>query len=135
MGCETGITIPGAFLRKSLMTLRGIFLTSENPARTAKFYGDVARLALEEVGRGSGYVYWKIDDGRMQLAIHEARSFADYTFPTVPASNLTHLYFQIPEQQPFLDHLQRLGIVPHAVDDVVVTVVDPDGRKVMFGTA
>ncbi|RAC08473.1 VOC family protein, partial [Burkholderia multivorans] len=26
-------------------------------------------------------------------------------------------------------------IIPTAIDDVVVTVADPDGRQVMFGTA
>ena len=31
--------------------------------------------------------------------------------------------------------LEQLGIEPYSVDDVVVTVTDPDGRKVLFGTA
>jgi C4-dicarboxylate-specific signal transduction histidine kinase len=30
--------------------------------------------------------------------------------------------------------LQALRITPYATDDDVVTVADPDGRKVMFGT-
>ena len=34
-----------------------------------------------------------------------------------------------------LAHLASLGVAPCSTDDVVVTVVDPDGRKVMFGTA
>jgi hypothetical protein len=31
--------------------------------------------------------------------------------------------------------LDSLGVSPFRVDDVVVTVVDPDGRNVMLGTA
>jgi hypothetical protein len=31
--------------------------------------------------------------------------------------------------------MEKLEIVPYATDEVVITVVDPDGRKVMFGTA
>lgn len=71
----------------------------------------------------------------MQLAIHDAEAFAAYAHPPNPASNLTHLYFKIDDRTAFLAHLNGLGITPHAVDDVVVTVADPDGRKVMFGTA
>jgi hypothetical protein len=117
------------------MTLRGVFLTSDQPARTARFYSEVAALALDEVGEAGGYVYWKLDDGRMQLAIHDAKAFADYAFPPLAASNLTHLYFQIQDQGQFLERLRALDITPHAVDEVVVTIVDPDGRKVLFGTA
>jgi hypothetical protein len=115
--------------------LRGVFLTSTQPARTAAFYRDVAGVALDEVGDPGSYVYWKVDDGRMQLAIHDAKAFADYSFPPVAKSNLAHLYFQIPDQASFLERLRGCGITPHSVDDVVVTVVDPDGRWVMFGTA
>jgi hypothetical protein len=121
--------------REQIMLLRSLFLTSDNPARVAQFYREVAGLALEEVGSGSGYLYWKIDDGQMQLAIHGAKEFADYTFPPNKGSNLTHLYFQIEDQAAFLGHLNNCGLEPYAVDDVVVTVEDPDGRKVMFGTA
>ena len=117
------------------MDLRGVFLTSEQPTRTARFYRDVAGLPLEEIGSAGGYVYWKLDDGRMQLAIHEAKGFANYASPPLRGSNLTHLYFQVPDQKRFLEHLRTLDISPHTVDDVVVTVVDPDGRWVMFGTA
>lgn len=42
--------------------LRGIFLTSEDPAAAARFYQDVAKLKLEKVGSEGGYVYWKIDE-------------------------------------------------------------------------
>lgn len=117
------------------VTLRGIFLTSEKPEVTAKFYRTVTNLELEEVGSPSGYVYWKIDSHGLQLAIHDAKQFADYTHPPCPDSNLTHLYFNIDNQPDFLSHLNNLGISPHATDDVVVTVADPDGRKVMFGIA
>jgi hypothetical protein len=34
-----------------------------------------------------------------------------------------------------LAHLEAVGTKAYATDDVVVTVVDPDGRRVMFGTA
>jgi hypothetical protein len=34
-----------------------------------------------------------------------------------------------------LERLATAGIMPHSVDEVVVTVADPDGRLVMFGTA
>ncbi len=71
----------------------------------------------------------------MQLAIHDAKAFAGYAYPAVSGSNLTHLYFKIEDQKAFLAHLDRLGVPLLSVDDVVVTVADPDGRKVMFGTA
>ena len=115
--------------------LRGIFLTSEAPAKTAQFYRDVAGVDLEQVGNPDTYAYWRIDRAGLQLAIHDAKAFAGYTYPARPDSNLTHLYFQIPSQTDFLAHLDRLEIMPLLRDDVVVTVVDPDGRKVMFGTA
>ena len=115
--------------------LRGIFMTSEDPAKTARFYGEVAGLDLEQIGDPATYVYWKLDRDGMQLAIHDARQFADYSHPARCESNLTHLYFKIDDQQQFLAHLRTLGIEPYATDDVVVTVEDPDGRKVMFGTA
>ncbi len=114
---------------------RGVFLTSENPQITARFYRDVALLELEEVGSVNDYRYWKSDKNSVQLAIHDARKFADYTFPAFQESNTTHLYFQIDSQQEFLDHLRTQNVEPAAIDAIVVTVVDPDGRKVMFGTA
>lgn len=114
---------------------RGVFLTSENPEAAAKFYQQVASLPLEPIGEEGAYVYWRLDRNGMQLAIHDAKSFADYTSPALQGSNLTHLYFKIAEQPAFLAHLERLGVTPWSVDDIVVTVVDPDGRKVMFGTA
>ena len=115
--------------------LRGIFLTSRFPEETARFYQEVAGLELEEVGTPGVYVYWKLDRDGMQLAIHDAEKFAAYAFPPLQDSNLTHLYFKVESQADFLAHLARLKIEPLATDDVVVTVVDPDGRKVMFGTA
>jgi hypothetical protein len=114
---------------------RGVFLTSENPQATAEFYKKVALFPLEAIGEEGGYIYWRLDRHGMQLAIHDAKAFAPYTYPPVPNSNLTHLYFKIEDQQAFLAHLHSVGVSPLAVDDVVVTVVDPDGRKVMFGTA
>jgi hypothetical protein len=69
------------------------------------------------------------------FALHDAKLFADYTYPVTPGSNTTHLYFKIEDQRAFLRHLSSLNIEPHAVDDIVVTIEDPDGRKVMFGTA
>jgi hypothetical protein len=116
-------------------TLRGIFLTSDAPAETAKFYREVAALELEQVGTAPGYVYWKVDRNQFQFAIHDAKPFSPYTHPAVPHSNLTHLYFKIENQSDFLSHLKSLAIEPSAIDEVVVTVTDPDGRKVMFGTA
>lgn len=112
----------------------GIFLTSDDAAKTADFYREVAGLELEEIKLG-GYVYWKIDMNGVQLAIHDARSFSQYTHPADPASNLTHLYFHIAGQEQFRSHLAGLSIEPYSVDDVVIMVLDPDGRKVMFGTA
>jgi len=114
---------------------RSVFLTSDQPERTAAFYRDVAGLALEAIGEGGSYVYWRLDADGMQIAIHDANAFADYTHPAVADSNLTHLYFEIADLQAFLAHLEVLGLQPYAIDDVVVTVVDPDGRKVLFGTA
>jgi hypothetical protein len=117
------------------MLPRGIFLTSEHPEETARFYRDVAGVAFEEVGRVESYHYWKVDDGILQLAIHNAKAFAAYAYPSRSESNLTHLYFHIDDQAAFLLRVREQGIVPHAVDDIVVTLVDPDGRMVMFGTA
>jgi hypothetical protein len=34
-----------------------------------------------------------------------------------------------------VSHLDALGIVPEHRNDVVVTVRDPDGRRVLFGAA
>jgi hypothetical protein len=114
---------------------RGVFLTSENPEAIAKFYEQVAALPIEKIGAEGQYTYWRIDDNGMQLAIHDAKLFAEYTHPARADSNLTHLYFKIDDQGAFLGHLENLGISPFSADDVVITVVDPDGRKVMFGTA
>jgi hypothetical protein len=116
-------------------SFRGIFFTSQDPEKTAKFYKEVAALPLEAVGEPDQYVYWKMDRDGMQIAIHEARLFADYAYPPLADSNLTHMYFKIENLGDFLAHLDRLDITPIAVDDVTVTVVDPDGRKVLFGTA
>lgn len=116
-------------------TFRGIFLTAANPAKTAEFYRRVAGLPLEQVGTPGSYVYWRIDREGVQLAIHDAAAFAGYTHPPLAGSNVTHLYFNIHDRDGFLARLKELSIEPFALDDVVVTVEDPDGRKVMFGTA
>lgn len=115
--------------------LRGLFLTSEDPAKSAQFYRDVAKLDLEAVGDPATYVYWRVDKAGFQFAIHDAKQFANYTHPARPESNLTHLYFKIEDRNQFLAHLRSLGMEPYASDDVVITVEDPDGRKVLFGTA
>lgn len=114
---------------------RGIFLTSGNPVATPDFYREVALLPLETIGEQGQYVYWRLDRDGMQLAIHDASAFAPYAHPPLSGSNLTHLYFKIDDREAFLGHLETLGVEPLSVDDVVVTVVDPDGRKVMFGIA
>ena len=114
---------------------RGIFLTSEIPELTAKFYREVAGMDLEQMGDSSSYVYWKLDKDGMQLAIHDAQKFAAYAFPSRLDSNVTHLYFRVDSQVRFLELLKQLDVALYSTDDVVVTVVDPDGRKVMFGTA
>jgi predicted enzyme related to lactoylglutathione lyase len=114
---------------------RGVFLTSEAPEATAAFYERVAALPLEVVGSPGEYRYWRLDQDGMQLAIHDAGAFSTYAHPPVPGSNLTHLYFRIADRGAFLAHLDRLGIRSAFVDDVVVTVTDPDGRQVLFGTA
>src|SRR5699024_12531453 len=71
----------------------------------------------------------------VQIALHGAEAFADYSFPPVAESNLTHLYFRIPDQAEFLERIRHAGTPLIAVDEVAVTVEDPDGRKAMFGTA
>ena len=92
--------------------LRGIFLTSKEPQLTAKFYRDVAELELEQVGNLAEYVYWKVDKAGLQLAIHDAERFAQYTHSANPQSNLTHLYFKIDDQRQFLERLRALCISP-----------------------
>jgi catechol 2,3-dioxygenase-like lactoylglutathione lyase family enzyme len=116
-------------------TFRGVFLTSKDPAATARFYREVAGLDLEPIGGGSEYTYWRVDKDGLQFAIHDAQKFASYTHPPKPESNLTHLYFQVESQDRFLERLARAKVKPQSTDEVVVTVLDPDGRKVMFGTA
>ncbi len=115
--------------------LRGVFLTSEEPDKTAKFYREVAEISLEQFGDPETYSYWRLDENNFQIAIHDASKFAEYTHPALQESNLTHLYFKIESQEAFLQQLTKLGIEPYAKDDVVITLKDPDGRKVMFGTA
>jgi hypothetical protein len=117
------------------VSFRGIFLTSDQPAATADFYREVAGQPLEAVGDEGQYIHWRLDRDGMQLAIHDAAAFASYTHPPLAGSNLTHLYFKIDDRDAFLARLTGLGVEPLSVDDVVVTVIDPDGRKVMFGTA
>lgn len=113
---------------------RGVFLTCEDAEATAGFYRDVAGVPLEAVSSDE-YTYWMLDIDGIQIALHDARAFADYSHPPNPDSNLTHLYFRIPNLQEFLDHVKGVGAPLVEVDDVVATVEDPDGRKVMFGTA
>jgi catechol 2,3-dioxygenase-like lactoylglutathione lyase family enzyme len=113
---------------------RGVFLTSDAPEATAEFYRDIAGLDLEAVTEGD-YTYWRVDRDGVQLAIHDAEAFADYAHPPEPDSNLTHLYFRIDDRDAFLARLRGRSAEVVAVDDVVVTVRDPDGRKVMFGVA
>nr|WP_245432458.1 VOC family protein [Mesorhizobium loti] len=110
-------------------------MTSASPAETADFYRRVAGLPLEQVGAAGGYIYWRIDRNGIQLAIHSAEAFANYTHPPLLGSNLTHLYFKIDDREAFLARLKEFAVEPFAIDDIVVTVEDPDGRKVMFGTA
>ena len=114
---------------------RGIFFTSQDPEKTAKFYQDIALLTLERVGEPDPYTYWKLDRDGVQIAIHDAKLFADYAYPPMAASNLTHVYFKIDDLQAFQAHLERTNVIPIAKDDVTITIIDPDGRKVMFGTA
>jgi hypothetical protein len=71
----------------------------------------------------------------VQFAIHASEGFSTYTNPPLTGSNLTHLYFKIEDHPAFLNHIDRMRLTPFAVDEVVITVEDPDGRKVMFGTA
>ncbi len=115
--------------------LRGIFLTSNTPNETAKFYQDVAGISLEQVGDPETYAYWRMDENNFQIAIHDAAKFAEYAHPAHRESNLTHLYFKIDSQEEFLQKIRKLGISPYTRDEVVVTLEDPDGRKVLFGTA
>lgn len=76
-------------------TFRGVFLTSEHPEATARFYKDVALLPLEAVGMKGEYIYWRLERDGIQLAIHDAKAFAKYTYPPSAGSNLTHLYFKM----------------------------------------
>jgi len=115
-------------------TLASIFLTSEHAARLADFYIRVVRLPFERVGGAPGYVYWKCDQAGVQIAIHDAEAFATYSYPSLAGSNLTHLYFRIDNQPELLDHLEREGIPPLSTDSQSITIRDPDGRTVLFGT-
>ena len=110
-------------------------MTSQNPSDTARFYQEVAGLQVAACGNEGQYTYWKVETNGIQFAIHDAESFATYSHPSRPESNVTHLYFKIDDQPQFLAHLKAVGISPSEVDEVVVTIVDPDGRMVMFGTA
>ncbi|WP_209373944.1 VOC family protein [Brevibacterium renqingii] len=115
-------------------TFRGVFLTCTDAEATAAFYREIAGLPLEAAG-DEDYTYFVFELDGVQIALHGAEAFADYTFPPVAESNLTHLYFRIPDQAEFLERIRHAGTPLVDVDEVVVTVEDPDGRKVMFGTA
>ena len=118
-------------------TFRGVFLTCTDAEATAAFYREIADLPLTTEG-DEEYTYFVVEAGEtggVQLALHSAEAFADYAFPPVAGSNLIHLYFRIPDQAEFLERIKDAGTPLVEVDDVVVTVEDPDGRKVMFGTA
>ncbi|MGC3020802.1 VOC family protein [Brevibacterium sp. FAM 24630] len=115
-------------------TFRGVFLTCADAEATAAFYRDIAGQPLTTAGSDE-YTYFLVETEGVQIAFHSAEAFADYAFPPVAESNLTHLYFRIPDQAGFLERIRHAGVPIVAVDDVVVTVEDPDGRKVMFGTA
>lgn len=115
--------------------LRSVFLTASDPDRTARFYMDIAGLPLERVGPEDGYRYWKYDSGGVQFAIHDAEMFATYSNPPEQNSNLIHLYFQVADQSAFLNMLAEHNLTPRSVEEVNVVVDDPDGRKVLFGTA
>lgn len=114
---------------------RRVFLTSDRPGVTAKFYERVASLPLETVGNSDQYMYWRLERNGVQIAIHGSKAFADYAHPPVANSNLTHLYFQIEDRDEFLERLHSFHITPSEIDDVTVTLIDPDGRHVLFGTA
>lgn len=113
---------------------RGVFLTCKDAEATADFYRDVAGVSLVTSGSDE-YTYWTLDVDGIQIALHEASAFAEINLPTDPESELTHLYFRIPDLEEFLSHVKSVGAALIDVDDVVATVEDPDGRKVMFGTA
>ncbi|SMX71553.1 MULTISPECIES: VOC family protein [unclassified Brevibacterium] len=113
---------------------RGVFLTCQDSAKTAAFYRDLAGVPLEEEGNDE-YTYFVLEVEGVQVALHDAHGFADYSFPPNSESNLTHLYFRIEDQEAFLADVESVGAPLIDVDEVVVTVQDPDGRKVMFGTA
>lgn len=93
-------------------TFRGVFLTSEHPEATARFYEDVALLPLEAVGMKGEYIYWRLERNGVQLAIHDAKAFATYTYPPLSGSNLTHLYFKIEDQRMFRAHSTGLAFRP-----------------------
>ncbi|MGC3956374.1 MAG: hypothetical protein QM804_19400 [Propionicimonas sp.] len=105
-----------------------MFLTSTDPAAAARFYREVAGLPLEEVGEG-GYTYWRLDRDGMQLAIHDAQAFAGYAYPPEPGFQPHPPVLHDRGPQRFRHPPGRSGIEPSATDDVVVTVVDPDGRR------
>lgn len=119
---------------ETMTELRSIFLTSNDARGLALFYQRVAQLDLETVGEEGEYQYWRIDQFGVQLAIHDAKSYASYTFPPLASSNLTHLYFRVEDVNKFLEHLSSLGIAPQSCDPLSVAVRDPDGRTLLFGT-
>src|SRR5699024_11190960 len=78
-------------------TFPGVVLTCTDAEATAAFYRDIADLPLEATG-DEDYTYFAADVDGVQIALHGAEAFADYSFPPVAESNLTHLYFRIPDQ-------------------------------------
>jgi hypothetical protein len=111
------------------------FLNGRRPGSNCTVLCRGCALKLEQVGEDGGYRYWKLDDGDFQIAIHDAKSFSAYTYPAFNESNVTHLYFNIESQAAFINRLNGMSIEPYTANDVVITVVDPDGRKVTFATA
>lgn len=125
--------------RKLTIGLSGTLLTSRNPNRTAKFYLNIAGLKLQKIRHGDTPEHWEGHSQGIHFAIHNAKFFAKYTYPAVTKSNLTHLYFSISDVKQFNERLRkhklRLFCPPESVaGETVMTVQDPDGRKVMFGT-
>ena len=89
-------------------TFRGVFLTCTDAEATAAFYRKIAGLPLTTEG-DEEYSYFVVEAGGVQLALHSAEAFADYAFPPVAESNLTHLYFRIPDQAEFLERIKNAG--------------------------
>lgn len=121
----------------NVASLSAILLTSANPSVTARWYEKTLGIEFQKEAH-EGPTHWACETGGMHFAIHNAKSFAKYCHP-IRKANATHLFFTISEIDRFLSKVKKMKLKPALpIEEVgrskMVTLRDPDGRMVIFGT-